>query len=146
MRNWLKRATRAVLMGIMWAVVWSPIGPIIGFIVDRDGKMDEPWIAVGVYPGFICGVFFSVALVIAERGRRFDQLSLPRVAVWGGVAGAVVGLLPFVLGEPSGGKPWPLWALFMPLIIGVVSALSSAGTLVLARKAEFNVMDDQPIV
>jgi hypothetical protein len=143
--NWMKRAGRAVLMGIMWATAWSPIGPIIGFIVDRDGKMDEPWIAVGVLPGFACGVFFSIALALAERGRRFDQLSLSRIAAWGGVAGAVVGLLPFVLGDPCCGKDVSLLAYLMPIIVGVASAASSAGTLMLARKAEFNFVDDQPV-
>jgi hypothetical protein len=142
MLNWLRRAGRAILMGIMWAVLWSPIGPIIGFIVDRDGKMDEPWIAVGVYPGFFCGVFFCIALAIAERGRRFDDLAFRRIVGWGALAGVVTGLLPFVLGDPSGGRSFPLWLLAVPLITGVLSAATSAGTLMLARRGNFNLVDE----
>ncbi len=63
-------------MGLTWAVVWAPVGPLIGMIVDPDGSKDEPWAAVGAYPGFLCGVVFSMVLWIAEGRRRFDELSL----------------------------------------------------------------------
>ena len=85
MKKWLLRMGRATLMGLMWGLAWSPIGPIVGFIVDRDGSMDEPWIVVGALPGFLSGVAFSIVLMIAERGRRFDELSLrPRSAAGAG--------------------------------------------------------------
>jgi hypothetical protein len=142
MTGWLRRAGRAILMGIMWAVLWSPIGPIIGFIVDRDGRMDEPWIAVGVYPGFFCGVFFCIALAVAERGRRFDDLAFKRIVAWGALAGVITGSLPLVLGEPTGGsRSVALILLMLPLILGVASAITSAGTLMLAKRGDFNVVD-----
>ncbi len=56
MKNWLRRIRGAVLMGLTWAVVWAPIGVLIGMIVDPDESMDEMWFAVGGYPGFLCGV------------------------------------------------------------------------------------------
>jgi len=138
---WIRRAGRAVLTGLLWAMAWSPIGPIIGYIVDRDGKMDEPWIAVGVFPAFMSGLIFCAVLAIAERGRRFDELSLARIVRWGALSGALVGALPFALGD-TGGKPIPLWLFGFPLYVGLLSASSAAGNLLLARKAEFNLMDD----
>lgn len=136
MKRLLIRIRAAVLMGVMWAVAWLPIGPLIGFIVDRDGSMDEPWILVGALPGFLGGVVFSVVLMIAERRRRFDGLSLRRVAGWGAVGGLLVGLFPFVAGD-RGGEPFPMWMLSIPAAITVMGAVSAAGSLALARR-KFN--------
>lgn len=136
MKKWLRRIRAALLMGLTWAVVWSPLGLLLGMIVDPSGSMDEPWLVVGIYPGFLGGVVFATVLGIVGRRRRFEELSLPRVAAWGAVAGLVVGALPFVLGDASSGVN--------PLLLGSVvmgsttllSSLSAAGSLALARRAE----------
>ena len=83
MKKWLRRIRGAVLMGLTWAVVWALVAVLIGMIVDPDGSMDEMWVAIGAYPGFIGGVMFSAVLGIAARRRRFDELSLPRFGAWG---------------------------------------------------------------
>ena len=140
MKRLLTRVRAALLMGVMWGVAWLPIGPLIGFIVDRDGSMDEPWILVGALPGFLGGVAFSVMLMIAERRRRFDGLSVGRVAAWGAMGGLVVGLAPFVLGD-RGGEPIPLWMLSIPASICLMGAASAAASLALARRAKLNVLD-----
>jgi hypothetical protein len=145
MRDLLKRAGRAILMGIMWAVAWSPIGPIAGQILDPLDTMDEPWLMVGILPGFFCGIAFAVAIAIAERGRRFDKLSSRRIVQWGALAGVITGSLPLVLGDPSGSDVFPLRLLTLPLTIGVAGAITSAATLALARRAEFNLLDDEPV-
>jgi peptidoglycan/LPS O-acetylase OafA/YrhL len=122
-------------MGLTWAVVWAPVGVLIGMVVDPNGSMDEPWIVIGALPGFLGGVVFSAVLGIAARRRRFDELSLRRFAAWGTVAGLVVGALPFVLGDAA--TPRPLW--WPALIVGpitLLSAASAAGSLALARRAE----------
>src|SRR5918998_2963865 len=98
MKKWLRRIRGAVLMGLTWAAVWAPVGILIGLIVDPDGSMDEMWVAVGAYPGFLGGVVFSAVLGIVGRRRRFDELSLPRFVAWGAVAGLLVGALPFAVG------------------------------------------------
>ncbi len=135
MKRWLRRIRGAVGMGLIWAVAWAPLGLLIGMIVDPDGSMDEPWIAVGTYPGFIGGVIFSVVLGIAARRRRFDQLSLARFGAWGAVAGLLVGMLPFVLGSVNPALPTWLPFVITGSITGM-SALSAVGSLALARKAE----------
>ncbi|HEX5726468.1 MAG TPA: hypothetical protein VFX98_13425 [Longimicrobiaceae bacterium] len=135
MRTWLRRIRRAVLLGLAWAAVWAPVGVLIGMIVDPDGSMDEPWLAAGAYPGFLCGVVFSTLLGIADGRRSFDELSLPRVAVWGAMGGLLVIVLPFIgaLGTPN--TEHPLWR-WRVVIIGAVillSSVSAVGSVLLAR-------------
>jgi fructose-specific phosphotransferase system IIC component len=136
MKKWLRRIRGALGTGLTWAVVWGPAAVLIGLIVDPDGSMDEMWVAIGALPGFLGGVAFSVVLAIAARRRRLEELSLPRVAAWGAVAGLLVGAIPFVLGDPIGEVP--LWQLGSVVIgsITVLSAASAAGSLALARMAE----------
>jgi hypothetical protein len=136
MKKWLRRIRGAVLMGLTWAAVWVPVGLLIGMIVDPDGSMDEPWVLVGAYPGFLCGAVFSAVLGIAEGRRRFDELSLPRSGAWGAVSGLLVGVLPFVLGSQN--TELPLWLLPV-LVIGSVtllSTVSAVGSALLARMAK----------
>ncbi len=134
MKNWLRRIRGAVLMGLTWAVVWAPIGVLIGMIVDPDESMDEMWFAVGGYPGFLCGAVFFAVLGIAEGRRRFDELSLSRVGAWGAVSGVLVGALPFVLGSSENAR-LPAWLLGVAIIgsITLLSAVSAAGSLALAK-------------
>ena len=136
MKKLLRRVRGAVVMGLTWAVVWAPVGVLIGMIVDPDGSMDEMWVAIGAYPGFLGGVAFATVLGIAGRHRRFDELSLPRFAAWGAVAGLLVGTLPFALGDAT--TRIPLWLLAGTVIgsITLLSALSAAGSLALARRAQ----------
>lgn len=136
MKKWLRRIRGAVLMGLTWALVWAPVAVLIGMAVDPDGSMDEMWPAIGAYPGFLGGVVFSVVLAIAARRRRLDELSLSRVAAWGAAAGLLVGVLPFTIGEST--TELPLWLLASVVIgsITLLSAVSAAGSLALARRAE----------
>ena len=135
MSKWLRRIRGAILMGLTWAIIWMPAGLLIGAIVDPDGAMDEPWIAVGTYPGFLAGVMFSVVLGIAASRRRLDELSVVKVGAWGAVAGLVIGSLPFLIGEYSPEVPRMLPFVVLGSITGL-SALSAAASLVLARKSE----------
>src|SRR5687767_4448939 len=75
MKKWLRRLRGAVLMGVTWAVIWAPIGLLIGAVVDPDGTMDEPWILVGTLPGFLTGVIFSIVLGVAAGRHKLDDLS-----------------------------------------------------------------------
>jgi len=130
-----------VVVGVTWAAVWAVAAVLVGtLLVDPDGSMDEMWVAVGAYPGFLGGVLFSALLAVAARRRRFSELSLPRVAGWGAAAGLLVGALPFALGEPTGEPTGelPRW-LLAAVVVGsttLLSGLSAAATLALARAAE----------
>jgi hypothetical protein len=134
MRKWLRRVRGAMLMGLTWAVVWAPVGVLIGMIVDPSGAMDEPWILVGAYPGFLGGVLFSTIFAIAARRRRLDELSLGRVGAWGALAGVMLGLIPFAIGTSN----IPVWQLASILVGGttLLCTTSAVASLALARRAE----------
>lgn len=131
--DWLGRIRGAVLMGLGWAAVWALVAVLIGMIVDPDGSMDEMWVAVGAYPGFLCGAVSSTVLGIAGGRRWFDELSLLRVGARGAAAGLLVGAIPFVLGEPT--SEIPLWLLGAAVIgsITLLSAVSAVGSAMLSR-------------
>ena len=142
MSSSLRGVRGAVLIALAWAVVWAPVGLLVGRIADPDGSLDGVWVPIGAPPGFLCGILFSALLWVAEGHRRFDELSLVRVTTWGAVVGVMVGMLPFTIGTPS--APVPPWMLGLIVIgpIAVMSTLSAAGSLLLARRAErLNVLD-----
>ena len=136
MSTWLRRIRGSVVMGLTWAVIWVPVALLMSMIVDPDGSMDEPWILAGAYPGFLSAVVFSTVIWVAERRRRFDELSLGRVGALGAVAGLLVGMVPFVAGSNS--TNLPTWLLMFAIIgpITLLSAVSAGGSLALAKRAE----------
>lgn len=144
MRTWLGRIRRAVLMGLAWGVVWAPLGVLIGMIVDPDGSMDEPWVAVGAYPGFLCGVVFSAVLGITDGRRRFDELSLSRAGAWGAVSGLLVIVLPFtgVLGTPNTEHLFWRWRVIIIVAVTLLSSISAVGSVLLARIAKKRELGD----
>lgn len=117
------------MIAIAWAVVWAPVAVLAGLMVDPDGSMDEMWVAIGAYPGFICGLLFSALLWIAHRHRRIEELSLPRAATWGAAAGLLVSLLPLLAAEPTGAWGLPRWLLAV-VIIGAITLLSATSAVV----------------
>jgi hypothetical protein len=143
MKKWLRRIRGAVLMGLTWALAWLPVGLLIGMILDPDGSMDEPWVLVGTLPGFLAGVVFSAVLGIAAARRKLDELSVAKVGGWGAVAGLLIGSLPFVLGDqgPDAKRVWLLPVVVISSIT-LLSAVSAAGSLVLARKSERRELPD----
>jgi hypothetical protein len=107
-------------------------------IVDPDNSMDEMWVAIGAYPGFLCGVIFFALLGIAEGRRRFDELSLARVGAWGAVSGLLVGALPFAVGTSTTELPVWLWGVVVIGSIILLSAVSAVASAVLFRFAGRN--------
>jgi hypothetical protein len=132
-KKWLRRIRGAVAMGLTWAAGWAVLGVLIGVITEfltgySLESVIDPLAALAM-PGFLGGAIFSAVLWFAEGGRRFDELSLPRLAAWGAVAGLLLGVLPFALGTPS--AKFPLWLLGVTIVgsttlLSVVSAVGSA--------------------
>lgn len=117
-------------MGLTWALAWFGAGlallAIVGF-----GAADVPFpLGFGLL-GFLAGVTFSAVLGVVEGRRRFDEMSMPRFAAWGGVGGVLFAGL-FVGAASLGASAL--------LVLGPVFALSgaacAAGSLALARSAE----------
>lgn len=138
MMKWLRRIRGAIGMGLSWAVVWGGAGTIItlGFLLVTGSRPDAPFpLMLGAF-GFVAGVIFSGVLGLVEGRRRFDQLSLPRIAAWGAVGGVLLSAT-FVLAVSLTGDPTFLWNL---VVVGPVFAAaaagSAAGSLALARRAQ----------
>lgn len=136
MKKWLRRIRAAVTMGLMWAVPWAIVAVVIGMLVDPDESMDEMWPLIGAYPGFLGGVLFSIVLSIAERRRNLSELSVRRFGAWGAAAGLVIGVVPFMLGTPSGEIDVARLATIVIGSFTLMSAASAAGSLALARRGE----------
>jgi hypothetical protein len=130
--QWLRRVRGAVLLGLTWAVVWAPIAVVIGTqIVDPDNSMDEMWVAIGAYPGFLCGVVFCALLGLVQARCRLEDVTLARAATLGALSGIAVGALPFLIGTYN-----PEFALTRPVIVGsftLLGALSAVGSALVAR-------------
>ena len=150
MKKWLRRVRGAIGMGLTWAVGWAVMG--IGIGVASIALPFLPWhlffeifdapLPALAVPGFFGGIFYSIVLGVAGRRRRFDELSLPRVAAWGALGGLMLALFPSFLvlvGLAHLGRPdaslVQLTALFaVPFMLA--GAGSATGSLLIARKAE----------
>lgn len=115
-------------MGLVWSVAWFAAGMGVLFIVGF-GAADVPFPLFWALLGFLGGVTFSAILGLAERHRRFDQMSLARFAAWGGSGGL---LLAAGLSAVVGGHMFPL----LGAVFAVAGAGCAAGSLALARMAE----------
>ena len=135
MNRWLRRARGGLAMAVTWAMLWMPVGLLVGMLVDPDGSMDEPWLLVGALPGFLGGVAFALVLGIVARRRRFDELSVPRFAAWGAAAGLLVGAIWVALAAASDPPRWALYAVVIGFLT-VQSAVSAAVSLAVARRAQ----------
>src|SRR5688500_5314274 len=126
---------RAVLLALAWGVAWAPLGVLTGMIIDSDGAMDEPWIAIGAYPGFLCALIFSTALAFTHRRRRLGELSFARAAVWGAVSGLLLMVIVTgLLGSPN--SEHALWKgrFLIAGAITLLSALSAVASVWIAGK------------
>lgn len=131
MKRWLQRLRGVLGTALTWAVGWCVTGVLIGTTgLLGNLALVEYAIFGGVFAvlGFVGGTAFSVVLALTEGRRRFDQMSLPRFAVWGAIGGALMSLTVTALGEGGGLATWLLYML--------LGSGSATGSLVLARRAE----------
>jgi hypothetical protein len=128
----LRRARAVLGMGLVWAAGGFGVGGMIELLDNvLPGGLDmasavDMWPQTLAIPGFLGGVVFGVVLGIAGARHRFDELSLPRFAAWGAVAGLLLGGLAIMLGAPLG----------VIAITALASTIAASGSLVLARFAE----------
>ena len=134
-QQWLRGTGAGILRGLIWATLWTPLGLLLGLIVDPEGTKDEPWILIGAYPGFLCGVVFSAVIMMAERHSRLDQLSLARGGALGALSGLLVGA--FWLGLVLLSDP-PRWLLSGSVVVSItiLSAVTAILSAWLTRRAD----------
>ena len=130
MGEWLRKLRGALGLGLTWAFAWFAAGMVLLLIVGPDAA-DVHFPLFFGFLGFLAGVTFSGLLGLTEGRRRFDEMSMPRFALWGALGG--VGLsVAFPLLAGLGLSLFPI----LGPVFGVAGAACAAGTLALARMAE----------
>jgi uncharacterized membrane protein HdeD (DUF308 family) len=114
-------------MGFIWAAAWSAVGLIPRWVLGFNPDAPFP-IIFGVL-GFVAGLTFSALLMLTERRRRFEQMSLPRFAAWGATGGVVLAGVFARLASLGLGD-----VLLVAPTFAVASAVCAAGSLALARR------------
>ena len=128
MRKWLRRIRGAIGMGFTWAAAWSAAGLVPRWVFGFNADVPFP-LVFGVL-GFIAGVTFSGLVVLAERRRKFDQMSLPRFAG----LGATGGLLLSALFAKAASLGWRDVLAIAPTF-ALTCAVCASGSLAVARRA-----------
>jgi len=128
MRTSLRRIRGAIGMGVTWAAVWFAAGSVPRWVFGVNTDAPLPLI-FGLF-GLVAGMVFSAVLALTEGRRGFDQMSLPRFAVWGAMSGVLLSAL-FAKAASLG------WGDVLALAptLAVASAISAAGSLAMARRA-----------
>jgi hypothetical protein len=125
----LKVLRGAIGMGVTWALGWFGAGMGLRLIIG-PGVGDVPIPIVFAMFGFISGVTFSGVLTLTAGRRRFDEMSLARFAGWGAAGGVLLSGILAATAGPAG------QSLLMVPALALAGAVSAAGTLSLARRAD----------
>ena len=138
MKGFLRRLRGVIGTGLTWAVGFVALG--MGYAVLHGNPIRSPLSGDDVAAGFILGSTFAVILIFAERHRRLEDLSLPRIGLWGALAALLLtGGLELAV---PGAMDWET-----VLFLSVFSGGLSSGSLALARRAEPKLLegDDEPL-
>jgi hypothetical protein len=151
MKGFLRRLRGVIGTAITWALGWGGVYAVIqvGLKLIFGHPMSVLLLAfMGSILGLIAGGSFAIILSIAERHRTLDQLSLKRVALWGGIGGAALVLVavPQLLG---GGIPLDqvVRSYLLPLsVTTLLGAGSAPATVAIARRGGITLIDgeDEP--
>ena len=140
MKQFLRRLRGIIGTGLTWALGWA------GSVFVLAGLFGLRWDVIfwamrnAAITGFIAGGSFGVVLGVLERHKKFEDLSLWRISLWGGLGGLVLAGLLALLG---GVQYWPEAAAFTVYGIG-----SATGTVALARRGSDTKLlegDDEPL-
>ena len=150
MRKWLRRIRGALGVGLTWAAGWSVGGALLA-VLPAASPVNGPSIVALVSGfvlqfaamGFIGGVAFSTVLATTEGRRRFDQLSLTRIAVWGALGGLSlsvfknsIGMHALTLLATLGVPSYTITHALSTVVITVLGAGSATASLAVARAAD----------
>jgi hypothetical protein len=120
---------------MVWGLAWFGAGMVLLLIVGLDAA-DVPFPLGFGFLGFLAGTLFSMILALVERGRGFDQLSLPRFAGWGAAGGLLFSVLFALVVTLSGAGSLLGDLVFLGPLFAAAGAASAGGTLALARRAD----------
>ena len=133
MKTWGRRIRAAIGMGLTWGAAWFGAGILLARVPGFYS--DLPFALLFAPLGFVTGIIFSGILVVVERRRRFDRVSLSRFAGWGAASGLLLSGI-FVVGAAlRGASVWEGFLVFGSAL-ATAGAVCAAGSLALARRAE----------
>ena len=139
MKQFLRRLRGIIGTGLTWAVGWA--GTVVGVYLLFGGSLQFIGMAafIGSTWGFIAGVGFAVILSIVERRHILADLSLWRVALWGGIGGTLLFLVTVLIlslvGSPQGGVL--IWVV-MNILVGAGFA---SGSVALAKRSDTKLIE-----
>jgi hypothetical protein len=128
MRKSLRRIRGAIGMGLTWGAAWSVAGIVLA--AATRFKADAPFPLIFAVLGFIAGVIFSAILALTDGRRSFDEMSLPRFAVWGATGGLLLSGVFAKMASLAWGD-----VLAMAPTFAVACAVCASGSLAIARRA-----------
>ena len=134
MKKIFRRLRGIIGTGLTWAVGWVGANALLGIATGVPLAFFLPLSMTAFAQGFVAGGAFATILSIAERRHTLDELSLKRVALWGGIGGMIIVLpaIPYML---SFGLP--LSRIFVPVVIdGLIGAGFASGSVALARQGD----------
>jgi hypothetical protein len=131
----MRRIRGAIGMGLTWAAALAIVGMVPRWVYGFNTDVPIPLVS-GVF-GFFAGVTISILLLLAERRRSFDEMSLPRFAGWGAVGGLVLS----ALWTRTVSLGWGDVLAIAPAF-ALASAACAAGSLALARRADRRELPD----
>lgn len=135
MTRGMQRVRGAVGMGLTWAFVWSAAGAVPRWLFGFNTDAPLPLI-FGVL-GFIAGILFFGILTVIEGRRSFEQMSLPRFAVWGGVGGLLLSAI-FTRMASLGASD----VMLITPTFAAACAICASASLALARRAKMQELPD----
>ncbi len=128
MGSWRRRVRGALGTGLSWGITWAVAGIMPRWVFGFNA--DPPFPLIFGVLGFIAGVTFSALLTMMDRRRRFEELSLPRLAGWGAVGGLLLSGIAIVSLALRGGVAFALAS-----TLAAACAACASGSLALARIA-----------
>jgi hypothetical protein len=144
MKKWLRGFRGAVVMTLTWVVGWGVgFGGLMEAFIDPHGQLVDIWPALMAFAGFIGGIVFCVLLWISSS-RRFDDVSLARIATCGVATGLILGILAVAIGltrdiaidQPYERSVAPAVMIGITTALGAVAAIGSALFFRLLAKGE----------
>ena len=132
MKTFLRRFRGIIKTGLTWAVAGAGLLTGLGLVLGAG--LSAAMAATGALMGFFSGCAFGVILSLVERHKRLEDLSLWRMALWGGFGGFVMaGGLTLIYGRGL------LWG-FMTTI-AVTGAVISSGTVAIAKRSDAKLIE-----
>ena len=129
MKRIFQRIRGVMGTALTWALGWGGLSAVFGILGGVPLRFMGMYALSGMVQGAIAGGSFALLLTVLERRHTLEELSLKRVAIWGGLGGLALACLPVAFGLP--------WAMILrPLIFdGLKGAGFAAGSVALARRA-----------